>query len=35
MTVLIWEKILEAVNGVVDEITLADMVKWQEQIPEI
>ena len=35
VTVLIWEKILEAVNGVVDEITLADMVKWQEQIPEI
>lgn len=27
----IWEMISEAVNGVVDHITLADMVEWQEQ----
>lgn len=31
VTVRIWEMINEAVNGVVDHITLADMVGWQEQ----
>lgn len=34
-TVVIWEKIFEAVNSVVDGITLADMVGWQEQNQEI
>ena len=29
VTVRIWEQINEAVNGVVDHITLADMVEWQ------
>ena len=31
VSVRIWEMINEAVNGVVDHITLADMVGWQEQ----
>ncbi len=31
VTVRIWEKINDAINGVVDHITLADMVDWQEQ----
>lgn len=29
VTVRIWEKINDAVNGVVDNITLADLVEWQ------
>ncbi len=29
VTVRIWEKLTEAINGVVDHITLADMVEWQ------
>lgn len=29
VTVRIWEKMNEAINGVVDHITLADMVGWQ------
>lgn len=31
VSVRIWEMINEAVNGVVDHITLADMVEWQKQ----
>ena len=31
VTVKVWEKIAEAVNGVVDGITLADLLDWQEQ----
>ncbi|MDO4304726.1 MAG: Rrf2 family transcriptional regulator [Bacillota bacterium] len=31
VTLRIWEKINDAINGVVDHITLADMVGWQEQ----
>lgn len=31
VTVRIWEQINDAVNQVVDNITLADMVKWQEE----
>lgn len=31
ISVRIWEMINEAVNGVVDHITLADMVEWQKQ----
>lgn len=34
VTAIIWEKILEAVNGVVDQVTLADMIGWQERIRE-
>ncbi len=30
-TVLIWQKINEAVNNVVDNITLEDLVEWQMQ----
>lgn len=29
VTVRIWEQLNEAINGVVDHITLADMVEWQ------
>lgn len=31
VTVRIWEMISDAVNGVVDHVTLADMVGWQEE----
>ena len=31
VTVRVWEMISDAVNGVVDHITLADMVGWQEE----
>lgn len=30
-TILIWQKINEAVNNVVDNITLEDLVEWQMQ----
>lgn len=29
VTVKVWEKINDAVNGVVDNITLADLIEWQ------
>ncbi|MBQ6806458.1 MAG: RrF2 family transcriptional regulator [Lachnospiraceae bacterium] len=32
VTVRIWEQINEAINGVVDHITLADMLAWQEEL---
>lgn len=32
VTVRIWEKINDAINGVVDNITLADLVEWQAQL---
>lgn len=31
VTVRIWERINDAVNNVVDNITLADLVEWQEE----
>lgn len=31
VTVRIWEQINDAVNNVVDNITLADLVEWQEE----
>lgn len=31
VTIRIWEKLNEAINGVVDHITLADMVLWQQE----
>ena len=32
VTVKVWERINDAVNQVVDQITLADLVSWQEDI---
>lgn len=32
VTVRIWEQIYDAVNNVVDKITLADMLEWQQEI---
>lgn len=34
VTVRIWEKIYDTVNDVVDSITLADMLVWQEELGE-
>ena len=31
VTVKIWQKINDAVNDVIDNITLADLVEWQEE----
>ena len=31
VTVLLWKKLNDAINGVVDNITLADLVEWQMQ----
>ena len=31
VTVLLWKKLNDAINGVVDNITLADLVNWQMQ----
>lgn len=31
VTVILWEKINEAVNHVVDSITLSDLLEWQSQ----
>ena len=31
VTVLLWKKLNDATNGVVDNITLADLVDWQMQ----
>lgn len=31
VTFRIWEKMNEAINGVVDNITLADLVEWQNE----
>lgn len=31
VTVRIWEKLYDAINGVVDGITLADLVEWQAE----
>ena len=31
VTVRIWERINDAVNGVVDSITLADMLEWHNE----
>ncbi|MCM1125910.1 MAG: Rrf2 family transcriptional regulator [Lachnospiraceae bacterium] len=30
VSVRVWEMISDAINGVVDHVTLADMVEWQE-----
>ncbi|MDD6812382.1 MAG: Rrf2 family transcriptional regulator [Lachnospiraceae bacterium] len=34
VTVRIWEKMNDAINGVVDNITLADMLEWQAEISD-
>ena len=31
VTVMLWQKLNDAINGVVDNITLADLVEWQMQ----
>lgn len=31
VTVRIWEKLYEAISGVIDNITLADLVEWQNE----
>lgn len=31
VTIRIWERLNEAINGVVDHITLADMALWQQE----
>jgi DNA-binding IscR family transcriptional regulator len=31
VTVKIWEQINDAINGVVDNITLADLLEWQAE----
>lgn len=30
-TRMLWEKLAEAINGVVDHVTLADLVNWQQE----
>lgn len=32
VTVRIWQKLYDAINGVVDNITLADLVEWQSEL---
>ena len=34
VTVKVWEKINQAVNDVVDHITLEDLLQWKEEMPE-
>lgn len=31
VTVILWRKLNEAINGVVDHTTLADLVEWQQE----
>lgn len=31
VTVMLWKKLNDAINSVVDNITLADLVEWQMQ----
>jgi Rrf2 family protein len=31
VTLIVWQKLNDAINGVVDHITLADLVEWQLQ----
>lgn len=33
-TLMVWEKLDEAIKGVVDTITLADLVEWEQQKAE-
>lgn len=34
VTVRIWQQINDAINGVVDNITLADMLEWQAELTD-
>lgn len=34
VTIRIWQQINDAVNGVVDNITLADMLTWQDELAD-
>ncbi|MCM1156636.1 MAG: Rrf2 family transcriptional regulator [Roseburia sp.] len=34
VTIRIWQQINDAVNNVVDNITLADMLEWQEELSD-
>ena len=29
MTLILWKKLNDAINGVVDHVTLADLLEWQ------
>ena len=31
-TVMLWQKLKDAISGVVDEVTLADLMEWQTQM---
>lgn len=32
VTIRIWQRLYDAINGVVDSITLADLVEWQSEL---
>lgn len=34
VTLRLWQMLYDAINGVVDKVTLADMVEWEEEIRE-
>ena len=34
VTIRIWKQINDAVNGVIDNITLADMLQWQDELSD-
>ena len=34
VTIRIWQQINDAVNGVIDHITLADMLQWQSELSD-
>ncbi|MEA4815706.1 MAG: Rrf2 family transcriptional regulator [Lachnospiraceae bacterium] len=35
VTVRLWSMINDAINGVIDNVTLEDLIKWQEEMPYI
>ena len=32
VTIILWKKLKDAINGVVDTVTLEDLLEWHEQI---
>ena len=32
MTLRLWQMVYDAVNGVVDSVTLADLVEWEREL---
>lgn len=34
MTLRVWRMLYDAINGVVDQVTLADLVEWEQEIDE-